>query len=113
MDKVQVINKFEVKVARHSALIKDIQDVLETVPPGTLSWRAMGQLTETLTQVSNGLWARLEMIERINKGGGLPISAYDFHINFTMTTSAACADFRRLLVHIEQQKTLHQMYSII
>ena len=113
MDKVQVINKFQTKIARHEALIKDIHDVLETVPAGTLSERAMGQLTETLTREFNGLWARMELIERINKGGGLPISAYDFHINFTIPCGDACSEFRRLLAHIEQQKTLHQMYSII
>jgi hypothetical protein len=113
MDKVQVIAKFQTKINRHEALLKDITDVLETVPAGTLSERAMGQLTEALVYRFNGLWARMELIERINKGGGYPISEYDFHMDFTLPCGHACSQFRQLLAHIEQQKTLHQMFRLI
>jgi hypothetical protein len=113
MDKVQVVNKFHAKITKYEALLKNIQDVLETVPAGTLSERAMGQLTEALTYRFNGLWARMELVQRINKGGGYPISEYDFHMDFVLPAGNACANFRRLLAHIEEQKTLHQMYRII
>jgi hypothetical protein len=113
MNKGQVTDKYRILISRYNLLIEDIHNVLETVPPGTLNHRAMKDLTEWLTMESNGMWARMELVQRINKGGGYPISEYDFLHEVQRPMDAAIRDFRRLLAHIEQQKVLHQMYNII
>jgi hypothetical protein len=113
MDKNKVFEKYHSRISQYNLLIEDIRNVLETVPAGTLNGRAMTQLVEWLSWESNGLWARMELVQRINKAGGFPISEYDFLLEVEHPMGAAMRDFRRLLAHIEQQKTLHQMYSII
>ena len=113
MNKGQVIDKYRIRICRYAALLEDIHNVLETVPPGTLNHRAMKDLTEWLTMESNGMWARMELVARINKGGGYPISEYDFLHEVQRPMDAAMRDFRRLLDLVETQKVLHQMFSII
>jgi predicted transcriptional regulator len=113
MDKVQVINKFQSNVAFFEARLKNITDVLETVPAGMVWGHALDQLTDELTKEVNGMWARMEILERINKDGGYPISEYDFRLEIQNPILTMTNEFRRVITHIKDQKTLHRMYSIL
>lgn len=113
MDKVKVIEKFHSKINQYETLLENIANVLETVPAGTLNHRAMEELVEWLTWESNRMWARMELVQQINKEGGFPISEYDFLHEVQRPMGDAMREFRRLLAEIERQKTLHQMYSMI
>ena len=113
MDKKNVVSKFESKVNAFGALLAEVLMVLSTVPAGTLSERAVDQLTSHLRYEAACLWATVELMNSLNKAGGSPFSEQEMEWGFRSPAHDICVRKEEVIWDLNQAVTLHKMYRCI
>ncbi len=110
MDKKNVVEKFESKVNTFGALLAEVLMTLSEVPAGTLSERAVDQLTSHLRYEAACLWSNVELMGMFNKAGGSPFSQQEMAMGFERPAHNVCVRKEEVIWDLNQAVTLHKMY---